>query len=161
LLIVDSKVGFEFVVASFSLRSSLIVYRSSWIPSYPLAAVGTELKLRRYLSAAAGTASFAPLPESAQSGSAPLVKNLAAAVTLDVGFSPFNGKQRDKEKAQVMVEAFEPGGGKPTTRTGPRLVIDLPLFGLHPADKNEGTSPPALDVSNLTPIVNLKISKQQ
>jgi hypothetical protein len=47
-----------------------------------------------------------------------------------------------------MVQPFQPGCRESATRADPRLVIDVDLPGLYPTDKDEGESPPVLDVSN-------------
>ncbi len=63
-------------------------------------------------------------------------------VALQEAFPPLDRDERNKEEAQVVVQAFAPGRGQPTPRAGPRLIIDLDLPRLYPANEDEGTPPP-------------------
>jgi hypothetical protein len=53
-------------------------------------------------------------------------------------FSPLDRDEGNEEKADIVVQAFEPRGGQPTAGTDPRLVIHGHSFGLHSTDENEG-----------------------
>ncbi len=71
-----------------------------------------------------------------------VVKNPPAPVAFQECLPPFDGDEGNEEKAQVMVQPFEPGRGPAALRTGTRLIIDLDLLGLHTADEKEENTPP-------------------
>jgi len=75
-------------------------------------------------------------------GMAGFIEDPAAAVAFQEGLPPLDGNQGDEEKADVMVQALQPGGGQTTPGTGPGLIINLHLFGLHAPDKKEEDPPP-------------------
>ena len=63
-------------------------------------------------------------------------------------FSPLDRDEGNEEKADIVVQAFEPRGGQPTAGTDPRLVIHGHSSGLDSADKKEeGASPPRRSIS--------------
>ena len=75
-------------------------------------------------------------------GLAGFIEHPAAAVAFQEGLPPLDGNQGDEEKADVMVEALQPGRGQTASRADPRLIIHLYLFGLHAPDKKEEVPPP-------------------
>ena len=70
------------------------------------------------------------------------IKNPAAAVALQEGFSTLNRNQGDEEKADIVVKAHQSGGRQAAPGTTPGLVIHLNLLGLYPADEKEEDPPP-------------------
>jgi len=75
-----------------------------------------------------------------------LIKNSPAPCTLQKSLSPLDRDERNEEKADIVVQAFEPRGGQATVGTDPRLVIHFHFSGLNSTDENEGASPPGHSV---------------
>ena len=70
------------------------------------------------------------------------IKNSATAIAFEKAFSPLDRDEGNEEKADIVVEPFEPCRGQATVGTGPRLVIHCHFSGLYSTDKDEGASPP-------------------
>ena len=79
------------------------------------------------------------MAERSRPGATGFVKNTATVVALQEALSPLDREERNKEQAQVVVQAFEPGRRRTTTRTDSCLIIDLNLPRLYTANENEGT----------------------
>ena len=92
--------------------------------------------------AALGTSLGGPEFEGACLSAAGFIKDTAAAAAFQEGLSPLDGNQRDEEKADIVVKAFEPGRRQAAPGTTPGLVIHLNLLGLYPPDEKEEDPPP-------------------
>jgi hypothetical protein len=108
----------------------------------PLPAKGTESEFRRDLPAAFRTEGVRLILKRSCLRSSRLIKNASTAIAFEKVFSPLNRDEGNEEKADVMVEPFEPRRRQTTVRTGPRLIIHFYFSGLDSTDENEGASPP-------------------
>ncbi len=104
--------------------------------------MGAILEIRAHRPAANGADLGRPERERTPPGSAGFIENPATAFAFQVWLSPFDREERDEEKAHIVVQTSQPGGGKAALGAGPRLVIHVDLFGLYTADKKEEDAPP-------------------
>ena len=79
---------------------------------------------------------------------AAFIKDPAAAAAFQEGLSPLDGNQRDEEKADIVVKAFEPGRRQAAPGTTSGLVVHLNLLGLYPPDEKEEDPPPGINSCN-------------
>jgi len=69
------------------------------------------------------------------------VKRPAAAVAFQERFSALDRNQGNKEEADIVIQPLAPRRRQATLRAGPRLIVDLNLLRLHPANEDEGSPP--------------------
>jgi hypothetical protein len=64
-------------------------------------------------------------------------ENAAATLAFQKHLPFFQGDQRNKKQAKVVILPFQTGGRQSADRAGPGIVIQFSFFGLNPAYENE------------------------
>ena len=104
-------------------------------------AVGAIFEFRRELFPALRAAAGRFGMKKIRLGTAAFVKHSAAAVAFQKRFSALDRNQGNKEEADIVIQPLAPRRRQATLRAGPRLIVDLNLLRLHPANEDEGSPP--------------------